>query len=510
MPKANRPLVALALATLLLSGCATNPVTGKRDLMLLTATDEIAIGEQHYLTSQQSEGGLYSVDKDLTAYVSEVGAKLAAVSDRDLPYEFVVLNNDIPNAWALPGGKIAINRGLLLEMENEAELAAVLAHEIVHAAARHGAKTQSRGVLGQVLVAATAVGSTDTGEVGEIGVLALNLTQRKYGRNAEREADYYGMKYMHAAGYDPTAAVTLQQKFVALSEGEGHEDDWLEGLFATHPPSRERVESNRAALAEFSGGILGRDRYQARLKYLREKQPAYAQAARARKLAEKQPQAALTAVNAAIRQEPRESQFHALKGQILLSQNRNQQATRAYDKAIQLAPTPGYYAHYLGRAHAYQRLRRPTQARADFQSSNNLLPTANATHHLALFALADGDRETAKTLFKSASVAEGEIGKAARAHYAKLDIADQPANYLQLEIALISGEVYAQIQNPTAHHLRDIRVKFQVIRNGEQITRSTTLAALPPKRTSNLPSTIRYRDADQLTADAEITHARTN
>ena len=84
---------------------------------------------------------------ELTTYVNEVGQKLAAVADRKLPYEFVVLNNSVPNAWALPGGKIAVNRGLLTELQNEAELAAVLGHEIVHAAARHGAKAQERGTM---------------------------------------------------------------------------------------------------------------------------------------------------------------------------------------------------------------------------------------------------------------------------------------------------------------------------------------------------------------------------
>ena len=121
------------------SGCAVNPVTGKKELALYSTEDEIAIGREHYFTAQQSSGGLYKVDTALTGYVARVGRRIAAVSDRPLPYEFVVLNDSSPNAWALPGGKIGINRGLLVELDNEAELAAVLGHEIVHAAARHGA-----------------------------------------------------------------------------------------------------------------------------------------------------------------------------------------------------------------------------------------------------------------------------------------------------------------------------------------------------------------------------------
>jgi predicted Zn-dependent protease len=103
------------------------------------------------------QGGDYSLDPALTAYVAGVGQKLAAVSDRALPYEFVVLNSSVPNAWALPGGKIAVNRGLLMELQSEAELAAVLGHEIVHAAARHGALAMQRGILLQTAVLATQV-----------------------------------------------------------------------------------------------------------------------------------------------------------------------------------------------------------------------------------------------------------------------------------------------------------------------------------------------------------------
>ena len=136
-------ITLLVLFCFITAGCATNPVTGKSELVLMSESAEIAIGTKHYRPNQQAEGGLYLMDPELTSYVNQVGARLAAVSDRPLPYEFVVLNDSIPNAWALPGGKIAINRGLLLALENEAELAAVLGHEIVHAAARHSAKNRA-------------------------------------------------------------------------------------------------------------------------------------------------------------------------------------------------------------------------------------------------------------------------------------------------------------------------------------------------------------------------------
>ena len=133
-----------------------NPVTGDRELALVSADQEIAIGEQQYAPSQQMQGGDYALDRAAHGLRRGVGQKLAAVSDRDLPYEFVVLNSSVPNAWALPGGKIAVNRGLLTELSSEAELAAVLGHEIVHAAARHGALAMQRGLLLQGALLATA------------------------------------------------------------------------------------------------------------------------------------------------------------------------------------------------------------------------------------------------------------------------------------------------------------------------------------------------------------------
>ena len=130
-----------------MTGCAVNPVTGKNELSLVSEATEISIGNKQYLPSRQMQGGDYKVSPQVVTYVRNVGQKLAAVSDRDLPYEFNVINDSVPNAWALPGGKIVVNRGLLVELKSEAELAAVLGHEIVHAAARHGAKGMERGMM---------------------------------------------------------------------------------------------------------------------------------------------------------------------------------------------------------------------------------------------------------------------------------------------------------------------------------------------------------------------------
>src|SRR5688572_29594563 len=120
--------VAVLVSCTLLSTCGVNPVTGKKEIQFVSESQELQIGEKNYAPTRQGEGGDFTVLPDLTTYVNGVGQKLAAVADRKLPYEFVVLNNSVPNAWALPGGKIAVNRGLLTELKSEAELAAVLGH----------------------------------------------------------------------------------------------------------------------------------------------------------------------------------------------------------------------------------------------------------------------------------------------------------------------------------------------------------------------------------------------
>ena len=275
-------LFAVPILGLSLAACGVNPVTGKKEIQFVSEAQELQLGEQNYAPTRQSEGGDLDVLPELTAYVNEVGQKLAAVADRKLPYEFVVLNNSVPNAWALPGGKIAVNRGLLTELKNEAELAAVLGHEIVHAAARHGAKAQERGTLLQAGLAVAQIGAAVGGVDANLAGLVLQgagvgaqMVQQKYGRDQELESDQYGMKYMKLAGYDPWGAVTLQETFVRLSEAGGKkQQSWLEGLFASHPPSQERVEQNKKTAAELGrGGEVGEERTRRASKPLRRSSP---------------------------------------------------------------------------------------------------------------------------------------------------------------------------------------------------------------------------------------------
>lgn len=212
------------------------------------------------------------------------------------------------------------------------------------------------------------------------------------------------MRYMHAAGYDTRAAVTLQEKFLALKKGR--KANWLAGLFATHPPSEERVANNRRALARFpGGGDTGRTRYDRALADLRAKRLAYEAADRARERMATETESALALIEEAIRQEPREASFHGLKGQVLARRTRYSEAVSAYDDAI--ARDAAYYEHFLGRGLAHEALGNRGLARRDLERSVELLPTALASYTLGHIVLAQGDRARQEPLRRRHQSARG-------------------------------------------------------------------------------------------------------
>ncbi|NNC54274.1 MAG: M48 family metalloprotease, partial [Pseudomonadales bacterium] len=369
---------ALCSALLVLGACSVNPVTGKKELAWMSEAWEVKTGRQYYSGQQQAGGGYYSLDPELTRYVKKVGDKVAQHAARKhLPYDFVVLNDSTPNAWALPGGKIAVNRGLLAELNNEAELAAVLAHEVVHADARHSAQSQEVGTLiagGQMLATVMVANSDSNSAALQQGVaLGALYGQTRYSRSRELEADKYGMEYMRAAGYDPIAAVSLQETFVRLSQGRSQ--DLFSTLFASHPPSMARVEANRRTAAELpAGGVLGEQSFANATSALRKRQPAYDVATKAGEaMANKDYQTALSMVERAIDMEPREGRFHELRGIALSRMNRVQDAMSAYNRAVSL--DPNYFSPLLRRGLLKHQLNSFSEAERDLKASIKLAPT---------------------------------------------------------------------------------------------------------------------------------------
>jgi predicted Zn-dependent protease len=475
----RRAAAALGLAAAglaLSSGCATNPVTGRSEMRFVSEAQEIDLGRQSYGNMSQAQGGDLAAFPEVEAYVSRVGRSLAKVSDRPtLPYEFKVLNNEVPNAWALPGGKIAVNRGLLVELESEAELAAVLAHEIVHAAARHGAKSMERGMLMQagVLGLGMAIDSHDYRDLilGTAGISA-QLVGLKYSREAEREADYYGMKYMAAAGYDPQAAVDLQETFVRLAE-EG-ESNWLTGLFASHPPSRERVEANRARLRELPpGGRLGKEEYARIVGPLRRAQTAYGKQAQGyQALQQGDSRQALRLARQAIEAEPGEARFYGLAAKAMAAAGDTVGAREMLAKAISL--NSDYYDFYLQRGLLEQAEGGdPQKARRDFSRSLSLLPTAQAHYALGVLDLGRRDEEAALQHLRTAASASSETGQAARELYTRLELPRQPQDFIQVRVQRDrKGYLRVTAANRSLVPVYDIQVAVEILQK-DRVYRST-------------------------------------
>ena len=405
-----------------LAGCSVNPVTGEKQLSLISPSDEVAMGAEQYTPTQQTQGGQFYIDPELTLYVREVGQKLARVSDRpDLPYEFVVINSSVPNAWALPGGKIAINRGLLAKLDDEAQLASVLGHEIVHAAARHSVQRMTQTMLISAGVAGLGFVLSDNEWAGLLmggAAMGAQLALAQYSQDDELESDHYGILYMKEAGYDPMAAVELQQLFLELSKERS--TGFLQGLFATHPPSAKRVEENRELVNRIgAGGYRGEEVFERKLATLRQLQPAYDAHDKALELASEDNRAgALEKVNDAIRLLPREAMFYSLRGRIYQEQGNLKKASEDFDKAVSLYPE--MFTYRLHNGLNALKLNNLDEARENLTRANQVVPTSIAYLRLGDIAVQQGDRNEALAYYSKAAEAGGEIAEEAKRKLAAL------------------------------------------------------------------------------------------
>lgn len=454
----------------LLAGCVQNPVTGKKDFLLVSEDWELQVGAQQYLPLRQSQGGDYVVDPGVEAYVRSIGQRLAAQSDRKLPYEFHVINDSTPNAWALPGGKISINRGLLVKLKNESELAAVLGHEIVHSAAKHGAKGQTRGIGLQLgVLTASVVGAREGyGQQAQLlSSVGAQIINSQYGQGAELEADHFGMTYMSRAGFDPQGAVGLQRTFVELSKGQ--QSNTLTRLFASHPPSQLRVEENiKTARSLAPGGTVGEASYKKAMARLYKSQKAYdaydkAQIAfKNKKISE-----ASSLLKTAIRLEPREAHFHSLQGDIALSQNNLSTAKRNFDKAIGLNQEFFYY--YLQRGKIFEQQNNAKAAQADYATSMKLLPTTAAQLGLGQFAEKQGNLQVAKRYYAMAAQAQGQEAEKAKAALMRLDPPQSNDSRLLVRQGLNrNGNFVIELINQTSRPVTNVQLGLRMNANAPQ------------------------------------------
>jgi predicted Zn-dependent protease len=253
----SRNASRLILPALLASSvvmCARNPVTGRRELSLISESQEVSMGQE---AAKQVAASIPPVADDaLQRYVSGLGMQLARASERpNLPWSFTVIDDPQVNAFALPGGPIFITRGILSHMNSEAQLVSVLGHEIGHITAKHSVQQMSQAQLAQIGLIAAVIVKPGLAQFGDLASQGLGLLFLKFGRDDETQADDLGFKYMTTGGYSPTEMAEMFRTLQRLGGGstEGRVPEWL----STHPDPGNRVEKTlqRTAATSLPAGL---------------------------------------------------------------------------------------------------------------------------------------------------------------------------------------------------------------------------------------------------------------
>lgn len=240
----SRKLIGVIFSAFLLSGCTTiyNPATGNRETLFIDTQTEVSLGND--MAKQISSEMKLLDDPVRQKRLEAIGARIAAVSDRqDLKYYFKIVKDKEFNAFAIPGGTVYVNNGLI-DAANDNELAAVLGHEVGHIAARHSVK-RLQAVLGYQLISSIALGLTGQGQVIQAVDVVFNVVTLGYSRKDEYLADKLGVKYAKAAGFDPHGMVTFFQKLKAESKNTGLNLVFL----SSHPPIDERIKKAQEEIA---------------------------------------------------------------------------------------------------------------------------------------------------------------------------------------------------------------------------------------------------------------------
>lgn len=231
----------------LFNSCATNPVSGRREVSLMSEQQEIAMGQQAD-PAIVAQFGLYQ-DPALQRFISEKGQAMAAISHRsNLQYEFKVVDSPVINAFAVPGGYVYFTRGIMAHFNNEAQFAGVLGHEIGHIAARHSAQQQSKSILAQVGLIAGMVLAPQLAQLGDAASQGLGLLFLKFGRDDERESDRLGVEYASKIGYD---AAEMADFFLTLQRKQEESGAAVPSFLSTHPNPGDRYETVHELAAEW-------------------------------------------------------------------------------------------------------------------------------------------------------------------------------------------------------------------------------------------------------------------
>lgn len=364
-----------------LSGCATDPVTGQQRLMLLSEADEIAIDQQHAPHQFSNDYGRVQ-DQGLQRYLTQVGADVAKVSHRPhMPYAFHAVNANYVNAYTFPAGTMACTRGILVDMENESSLGALLGHEIGHVNGRHAARRQTQHLVAAAVLGGVAIAAGSSERLSgysnaiyglsAIGAMALLSS---YSRANEREADALGLEYMVKSGHNPNGMIDLMNMLQSLYD---RDQNALELMFATHPMSSERFQTaQREAHADYGSYLnrtMARERYMDNTARLRRLKPAIkAQQSGESDMARNRYTQAEQKFAQALRHAPNDYPGLLLMAQCQAAQGKNREAQSYLNQAKAVYPEEAKALHLSGIN--LLSLQRPEAALAEFNRYERLLP----------------------------------------------------------------------------------------------------------------------------------------
>lgn len=364
---------------------------------------------------KQAEYGELVAFPEATEYVKEVGEKLVKVSDfPNMPHEFIVLNASVPNAWAYRGGKIAITRGLLMKLNSESELAAILAHEIGHQVAY--IKQYQRESLPFIEE------NSLPGRVSEIFDTAREMFYRKVMRQEEFDADYDGIRFMSKAGYEINAVIKVQNIIEGMSAGSEENANWLDLLLKTHPSPKERKTADMKTMSHYSQkGIVGEEQYSRVFKKLKDAEYAYSYLDQARDaLGNRQPEQALKLARQALPTLTNEPFVHGLIADALMAIRNEKEALASLEKAIEYDAFN--FSFHLNKGLILDHMGNQKEARKEIETSLYLMPTAQAHFKLAMMDLRERNSKSALLHLYAASKFDTQFGEMAKAELIKLSI----------------------------------------------------------------------------------------
>ncbi|MFH1025679.1 MAG: M48 family metalloprotease [Nitrospirota bacterium] len=355
MIRKNIKIIVLLVMYLTIISCAVNPVTGQKEFMLVSESQEIDMGREFYPNALWGDvgGGGEFRDEKLKAYLRDIVLRIHSISHRpNLPVDFAIQNSSVPNAWAIPG-HVVITRGLVAALDNEAEFVFVMGHEMGHVSARHSARHMTYGILQQVGLGAAGLalqGKEYADAALGIGAVGSSLLLLKYNRDDELEADRLGIQYLARLGYDPRNAVSahrnlerVSREYMQAAGKNPQESGFFEDLLSTHPRTSVRIEELQTMISriqpfQMSGDGMFRERYQGMTAGQRDINKIYldyydkALAAYQNKSLDEAESLISKAINAA----PDQPAFHTMKGFIMLKRKDYAEAEKYFDASIRI------------------------------------------------------------------------------------------------------------------------------------------------------------------------------